>query len=110
MSARRVKVKGPVIETRGGNQVRLRMPLYPIDGSIDVEGKGTIRYRLIPNQWVSVPDEVFAALKAKFDVEREPVMVPDVEHHERNPHPYGTPPNLVPDTSASPYVLEFKES
>lgn len=46
--------------------VRIRNIAYALTGSIDGKGQRAITYRLEPNVWTEVPDEVFIQLKNKF--------------------------------------------
>jgi hypothetical protein len=46
--------------------VRIRNITYALTGSIDAKGKPPMKYRLEPNVWTEVPDEVFEQLKNKF--------------------------------------------
>lgn len=46
--------------------VRIRNIAYALTGSIDAKGQRPITYRLEPNVWTEVPDEVFMQLKNKF--------------------------------------------
>ena len=46
--------------------VRVRNIDYALSGSIDSPGQRVIKYRLEPNVWTEVPDEVISQLKHKF--------------------------------------------
>ena len=54
-----------VIVERSGHRVRLRNLDYAIEGCLSTE-KEEIRYRLEPNKWCDVPDNVYQELKHKF--------------------------------------------
>ena len=47
-------------------QVRIRNISYALTGSISSKQQRDIKYRLEPNVWTDVPDEVFEQLKHKF--------------------------------------------
>ena len=47
-------------------KVRIRNIAYALTGSVDAKGQRPITYRLEPNVWTEVPDEVFNQLKGKF--------------------------------------------
>ena len=47
-------------------QVRVRNIDYALTGSVDIQGRKPISYRIEPNVWTDVPDEVYDQLKAKF--------------------------------------------
>ena len=48
------------------NRVRVRNISYALTGSVDIQGEKPLTYRLEPNVWTEVPDEVFSQLKSKF--------------------------------------------
>lgn len=73
---------------RSGGQVRLRGIKVSVPVSVDIKGKGVIKVVLRPNQWTSVPDEIYELLKSKFDRPRYS-EVPDVDENEKNPHAPG---------------------
>jgi hypothetical protein len=60
-----------------------------------------------PNKWVSVPDEVYAVLKQKFDAPRY-TMIPDVEANEANPHKPGEAPVMTQEEVDPQFFLEFR--
>jgi hypothetical protein len=94
---------------RHGGQVRLRGEDLPIPICLDIEGKGTIRATLPPNQWVDVQPEIYAYLKSKFDLEQEATRdVPDAEANEKDPHPRGAAP-LTRTERVPTYTIEFKD-
>lgn len=62
---------------RSGHRIRLRNIDHALEGCLSSEGK-EIRYRLEPNRWTEVPDEVYAELKAKFN-KPQTMDVPDWE-------------------------------
>lgn len=47
-------------------KVRIRNIDYALTGSVDIRGQKPIYFRLEPNKWTEVPDEVFTHLKSKF--------------------------------------------
>ena len=47
-------------------EVRVRNLDYALAGSVDIKGGQTLKYRLEPNKWTEVPDEVWDQLKHKF--------------------------------------------
>ena len=55
-----------VIVERSGSRIRLRNLEYAIEGCLSTETK-EIRYRLEPNKWCDVPENVYQELKEKFN-------------------------------------------
>ena len=79
------------IGKKSGRRVRLRGQDYPLEGTLVVERDGQpteLRFRLLPNQWTIVPDEVHTMLKNKFSNARE-WQVPDADENEDRPHDKG---------------------
>ena len=46
--------------------VRVRNLPYALTGSVDAKGQRTVKYRLEPNVWTEVPEEVYTQLYSKF--------------------------------------------
>ena len=71
-------MRGPaVVVEKSGNRVRLRNIDHALEGCIVTE-HGETRYRLEPNRWTSVPENVYTALRSKF-AEAQEFQVPDWE-------------------------------
>lgn len=47
-------------------RVRIRNISYALTGSVDIKGQKPMTFRLEPNRWTEVTDEVFVHLKNKF--------------------------------------------
>lgn len=47
-------------------KVRIRNIDYALTGSVDIQGKKPIMFRLEPNKWTEVPDVVYTHLKNKY--------------------------------------------
>lgn len=91
-----------IIEGRGRHRVRLRDD-HPLDCSVDI-GHRVIRVRLPPNQWVSVPEEIYTMLQEKF-LMRTPLEVPDYDSNERQPHRAGSPAMTRTETNPG-YIID----
>ena len=86
--------------------VRVRNINYALTGSLDVKGKRTIQYRLEPNVWTEVPDEVFVQLKDKFGnakFSEAPNSLPGAGGVYS-----GQPGQLRAEQTNSQYLVEFR--
>lgn len=91
-------------EEKRGGRVRLRNCDYALTGSINMEGKKPISYRLEPNRWTEVPAEVYASLKSKFGepkFEEVPNALPEADGT------YKVAQGAVRYEPAIQYVIEF---
>ncbi len=105
MAKEQVKPGAPgVVVDRSGHRVRLRNISHALEGSIsskDLKG-GEIHFRLEPNKWAEVPDEVYSMLKGKFYAPQES-EVPDWNGDPNNPQ------RQRRVEQADGYVIEFPE-
>lgn len=86
-------------------QVRVRNINYALTGSVDGKGK-IIPFRLEPNVWTAVPEEVFIHLKNKYGDNRYadvPNSLP-AKGDEYTVQPGQTRPECV----NSQYLVEFR--
>lgn len=61
------KVGAPAVKVdKSGGRVRLRLLDHALEGCISTRDHGEIRYRLEPNKWTHVPEEVYILLRDKF--------------------------------------------
>ena len=87
-------------------EVRIRNIEYALTGSIDAKDSKPIRYRLEPNKWTPVPDEVFEQLKHKFGnakFSEAPSNLPDPQGNY-----YGYPGQTKAEQTNSQYLIEFR--
>lgn len=105
MSKEQVKVGAPTVKIdRSGHRIRLRNIDHALEGSIssrDLKG-GEIRFRLEPNKWTEVPDEVYTMLKGKFNSPQEDT-VPDWNGDPDHPQ------RQVRVEQSQEYTIEFPE-
>ena len=94
-----------VVTTQKGGQIRLRGLNHDLPVHVSTE-KGDISAVLKPNQWVSVPKEIFDIMKTKHSIE-EFREVPDYYENERSPHKAGERP-LTRTESRNQYIMEFR--
>ena len=87
-------------------QVRIRNINYALTGSVDAKDKRAITYRLEPNVWTDVPDEVFDQLKNKFGNSRfsdAPNALPGQDGNY-----YGYPGQTRSEQVNGQYLIEFR--
>lgn len=68
-------------------KVRVRNINYALTGSVDIEGRKSIKFRIEPNIWTEVADEIYDMLKHKFG----------------NPK-YSDAPNAIPEVNGNYYA------
>ena len=86
------------------NKVRVRNIDYALTGSVDIEGRGALSFRIEPNTWTEVPDEIYTHLKAKFANPRRyevPNSLPDRDGI------YRMDPNQTRLETSLQYLVEF---
>ena len=86
--------------------VRIRNITYALTGSIDAKGSAPIKYRLEPNVWTDVPDEVFEQLKNKFGNSKfseAPNSLPEVGGIYN-----GQPGQTRAELTNGQYLIEFR--
>ncbi len=100
-----VRANAPTVKIdRSGHRIRLRNISHALEGSIsskDLKG-GEIHFRLEPNKWTEVPDEVYSMLKGKF-YEAQESSVPDWNGDPNNPQ---RQPRIETNQE---YTIEFPE-
>ena len=87
-------------------EVRVRNINYALSGSVDAQGKTPIAFRLEPNKWTAVPDEVYEMLKHKFGNPRYsdvPNSLPGADGNY-----YGYPGQTRAEEVNSQYLVEFR--
>lgn len=87
-------------------QARIRNIEYALTGSVDIKNQKAITYRLEPNKWTDVPDEVYAQLKHKFGnakFSEAPNSLPGVDGNY-----YGYPGQTRAEQVNSQYIIEFR--
>lgn len=87
-------------------QVRVRNISYALTGSIDAKGQAPIKYRLEPNVWTDVPDEVYTQLYSKFGNARysdAPNALPGQDGNY-----YGYPGQTRAEQVNGQYLVEFR--
>ena len=88
------------------SKVRVRNITYALTGSVDCEGGRSLKYRLEPEQWTEVPDEVFTQLENKFGNARYS-DAPDSLPGKDNSY-YGHPGQTRSELVNGQYLVEFK--
>lgn len=86
-------------------KVRIRNIDYALAGSVDIKDGKTIKYRLEPNKWTEVPDEVYDQLKHKFGNARfsdAPSALPGADGNY-----YGYPGQTRAELVNGQYTIEF---
>jgi len=86
-------------------KVRIRNIDYALTGSVDIKNQKPITYRLEPNKWTDVPDEVYDQLKHKFGNARfsdAPNSLPGPDGNY-----YGYSGQTRPEQTNSQYLIEF---
>ena len=89
-------------------QVRVRNIDYALTGSIDIKNQKPITYRLEPNVWTAVPDEVWEQLYSKFGNTRfseAPNSLPGKDNNY-----YGSPGQTRPEVVNGQYLVEFRSN
>lgn len=87
------------------HKVRIRNIDYALTGSVDVKDRKPIMYRLEPNKWTEVPDEVYEQLKSKFGNAKfsdAPSALPGTDGNY-----YGYPGQTRAEQTNSQYLIEF---
>jgi len=90
-----------VVLDSGGRRVRLRGAAHALEGCLSSEDGKETRFRLEPDRWTPVNDQVYAFLKGKFARARER-EVPDWEPGGENDSPRRTPRT----ESEESYIIE----
>lgn len=91
------------IDSKSG-RARLRNCDYPLTGSINVDGRKPLKWRLEPNVWTTLPGEVIDVLKLKFAEPKfvdVPNALPDMNGN------YNVPPGATRREQQVQYVIEF---
>ena len=89
------------------SQVRVRHIEYALTGSVDIEGGQSFKYRLEPERWTDVPDEVFTQLENKFGNARYSTAPNSLPGPDNNY--YGYPGQTRPELVNGQYILEFRK-
>jgi hypothetical protein len=97
---------GTGVITQTKRRVRLRQSNHALEGAIDCEGKGLVRYRLEPERWTEVPEQVYHELKSIYGEPRY-TDVPDPDANERNPHSPGDGQTAMRRDVIQEYLIEF---
>lgn len=88
------------------HKVRVRNIDYALTGSVDIKGAGkTLSFRIEPNVWTEVADEVYEMLKHKFGnpkFSNAPNSLPNQDGEY-----YGYPGQTRPEQTNSQYLVEF---
>lgn len=87
-------------------EVRVRNIEYALTGSIDTKEGGLVKYRLEPNKWTPVSEEVFDQLYRKFG-EAKYSEAPNSLPGKDNQY-YGQPGQTRPEQVNGQYLVEFK--
>lgn len=88
-------------------KVRVRNIDYALTGSVDINNGQQIKYRLEPNVWTPVPDEVYAQLQHKFGNARfseGPSSLPGPDGNY-----YGYPGQTRSEQVNGQYLVEFSQ-
>jgi hypothetical protein len=89
-------------------QVRVRNIEYALTGSVDSkDNNGAVKFRLEPNVWTTVPDEVFEMLQHKFGNARysdAPASLPGADGNY-----YGFPGQQRAEQTNGQYLVEFRK-
>jgi hypothetical protein len=97
------KVGAPTVKVdKSGGRVRLRLLDHALEGCISMRGK-EIRYRLEPNKWTNVPEEVYIALRDKFYKPQEREVV------DWNGDPNNPIKQTRMEVQNTEYVIEFPD-
>jgi hypothetical protein len=89
-----------------GGKVRVRNINYPLTGSIDIQGRKPISYRLEPGKWVEVPHEVYSFLKNRFGSPQRHVVPSALPGPDGN---YYGPPTETRVEEHMQYLIEFQD-
>jgi hypothetical protein len=87
-------------------EARIRNIDYALTGSIDVKNQKPIKYRLEPNVWTPVSDEVYSQLKHKFGNARfseAPSSLPGPDGNYN-----GYPGQVRAEQVNGQYLIEFR--
>lgn len=87
-------------------EVRVRNIDYALTGSVDCKGKPPVSFRIEPNRWTPVTDEVYDMLKHKFGNARfveAPNSLPG-----QNDQYYGSPGQTRLEQANGQYLIEFR--
>ena len=87
-------------------EARIRNIDYALTGSVDVKNQPPIKYRLVPNVWTPVPDEVYAQLKHKFGNARFSEVPNSLPGPDGNY--YGYPGQTRAEQTNGQYLIEFR--
>lgn len=87
-------------------EVRVRNIDYALAGSVGIQNGKTIKYRLEPNKWTQVPDEVFDQLKHKYGNTRFSDAPNGLPGNDGNY--YGYPGQTRAEVVNSQYLIEFR--
>lgn len=102
--AAKVSVKGgaPSVKVdRSGHRVRLRNIDHALEGCISSDG-GEQRFRLEPNQWAIVSDDIYTMLRDKF-------YKPQVNEVSDWNGDVNNPVKIMRKDETQEYILEFPE-
>lgn len=96
------KVGAPTVKVdKSGHRVRLRNIDHALEGCVSSRG-GEQRFRLEPNQWTVVSDDVYTMLKSKF---YKPQVFESVDWNTSATDPQRT----VRKEEYQEYIIEFPE-
>lgn len=87
--------------------VRIRNISYALTGSVDGKDQRPMKYRLEPNVWTDVPDEVYSQLYSKFGNSRfseAPNALPGSDGEYR-----GVPGQIRAEQTNAQYLIEFRK-
>ena len=86
-------------------KVRVRNITYALTGSLDIKGKPLISYRLEPNVWTEVSEEIYDQLKQKFGNSKYSDAPNALPGNDGNY--YGYPGQTRPELVNGQYLVEF---
>ena len=89
------------------SKVRVRNITYALTGSVGLGSGREIKYRLEPEQWTEVPDEVFAQLESKFGnpkYSEAPNSLPGKDGNY-----YGYPGQTRAELVNGQYLIDFRK-
>ena len=96
------KVGAPTVKIdKSGHRVRLRQIDHALEGCISTRG-GEERFRLEPNQWATVSDDVYTMLRDKF---YQPQIMETVNWNASATNPQRS----VTRDEYQEYIIEFPE-
>lgn len=87
--------------------VRIRNIAYALTGSVDGKDQRAVKYRLEPNVWTEVPDEVYTQLYNKFGNSRYSEAPNALPGNDGSYH--GNPGQVRAELTNGQYLIEFRK-